>query len=73
MTKVYKRSKEEDTFECNKCHLVWRDSWVEPANRGWCPGCHVENMPCELVKLKTPNRIPMSSELAEFIRKIKIS
>jgi len=71
MTIVYKRPKEETTFECENCHTVWQDSWLDPVGCGWCPFCFTENIPDRLVKLPAVPQKKMTFQLAEYIKDLK--
>jgi len=70
MTVVYKRTNEENSFECHECKTVWRDSWLEENQRGWCPACHVENIPTEMVKLPAVTMRPFSKELRQYLTEL---
>lgn len=72
MTTVYKRPKEEDSFECHECKTVWRDSWLEENQRGWCPACGVENIPTNLIKLSGIVLRPFSKELCKYLTELHV-
>lgn len=68
VTTVYKRPKEEDTFECGKCHLVYRESWFPDTEKGWCPGCGEAIIPEVIVRYEAPKRIPNTPERKKYLK-----
>ena len=52
MTTVLRRVKEEDAFRCDDCGTVWKDSWLETKDVGWCPFCGTENIPTSMERLE---------------------
>jgi hypothetical protein len=65
LTTVYKRPKEEDTFECHECKTVWRDEWLLADGKplGWCPSCGEANIPTEIIRLPEVVNKPYATEI----------
>ena len=57
MTILFKRPNEENTYQCTGCGTVWRESWLEVYQKGYCPFCNAENIPNQLVKLEKPKKV----------------